>query len=72
MIQKINEKEKNQNCDKSKVYISHNENKRSFDCDNFFARFNFKIYCNLNEKNMKQKTNKSSKKRCFNEFATLY
>ena len=41
MFQKINEKRKNKNRDEDKIYVSRNENKKSFNYDNFFVRLNF-------------------------------
>ena len=56
MFQKTNEEKENQNCDKNKVYISRNKNKRNFNCDDFFVRFNFKKHDDLNEEKHKAKS----------------
>ena len=50
MFQKTNEEEKNQNCDKSKIYVSRDKNKRNFNYDDFLVRLNFKKHYDLNEK----------------------
>ena len=72
MLQKTDEEKENQNYDENKVYVLCNENERNFNYNNFFICFNFKRHCNLNKKNMKRKTNKSLKKRCFNKSAIFY
>ena len=41
MFQKINEEKENKSRDENKVHVSRNENEKSFNCDNFFVRFNF-------------------------------
>ena len=65
MFQKINEKRKNQNRDKNKVYISRNESKRKFNCNNFLVRFNFKKHCDLNKKKYKTKNEQILEKTLF-------
>ena len=50
MFQKTNEEKENQSRDENKIYISHDENERNFNYDDFFVYFNFKKYCNLNKK----------------------
>ena len=41
MFQKTDEKKENKNRDENKIYVSRNKNKRSFNYDDFFVRFNF-------------------------------
>ena len=55
MFQKINKERKNQNRDESKAHVSHNENEKKFNCDDFFVRFNFKKHRDLNKKKYKTK-----------------
>ena len=40
MFQKINEEKKNKDGDENKVHVSRNKNKKSFNDDDFLARFN--------------------------------
>ena len=49
MFQKTDEK-KNYSRNKNKAYVSYDENERSFNCDEFLIRFNFKKHCDLNRK----------------------
>ena len=49
MFQKTNEERKNQNRNENKVYVSRDENERSFNCDDFFACFNLEKHDDLNE-----------------------
>ena len=65
MFQKINEKRKNQNRDKSKVHILYNKDERNFNCDDFFARLNFKKHCDLNRKKHKTKNKQIVEKTLF-------
>ena len=65
MFQKTSEKEKNQNCDKNKTHVSRDENKRNFNCKNFFVCFNFKKYCNMNEKEHETKNEQIIEKTSF-------
>ena len=53
MFQKTNKKRKNQNRSESKIYVSRDENEKNINCNDFFARFNFKRRDDLNKKNMK-------------------
>ena len=50
MFQKTDEERKNQNRDEDKIHVSRDENERSFNYDNFFARLNFKRHRDLNRK----------------------
>ena len=65
MLQKINKKEKNQNCDENKIHVSHNENEKNFNRNNLFVCFNFKKYYNLNRKEHKMKNEQIIEKTSF-------
>ena len=41
MFQKTNEEKENKDRDEDKIHVSRNKNERSFNCDDFSARFNF-------------------------------
>ena len=56
IFQKTDEEKKNQNRGENKVYVSRDEGERNFNCDNFFACFNFEKHCNLNRKKHKTKS----------------
>ena len=62
MFQKTNEERKNQNHNKDKIYISRDESERNFNYNNSFIRFNFKKYCNLNEKKHETKNEQTVEK----------
>ena len=55
MFQKINEKEKNLNCDENQTYISRDKNKKYFNNKIFFIYFNLEKHNNLNEEKYKTK-----------------
>ena len=69
IFQKINKERQNQSRNKNQTYVSRDENKKNFNCNDFLAHFNFKKHCDLNKRNMRRKINKSSKRYYFNEFA---
>ena len=71
MLQKTNEKRKNQNCDENKVYVSRDESERSFNCDNLLARFNLKRYNNLNEKEHEAKKKHIIKRTSFQRIRSV-
>ena len=65
MFQKTNEKRENQNCNENKIYVSRDENKRSFNYNNFLVRFNFKKHYDLNEKEHETKNEQIIEKTLF-------
>ena len=65
MFQKTNEKKKNQSRDESKIYVSYDKNKRNFNYDDFFVRFNFKKHRDLNKKKHKTKDEQIVEKALF-------
>ena len=65
MFQKTNEERKNQNRDKDKAYISRDESERNLNCDNSFARFNFKKHDDLNEEEHETKSEQIIKRTLF-------
>ena len=50
MSQEADGEKKNQNRDESKIYVSRDENERSFNYDDFLARLNFRKHRDLNRK----------------------
>ena len=71
MFQKTNEAKKNQDCDENKTYISRNKNKRKFNCDDFFVRFNFKKYCDLNRKEHETKNEQIVERTSFQQIRNV-
>ena len=67
MFQKINEKRKNQNRDEDKIHVSRNESERKFNCDDSFARLNFKKHCDLNRKKHETKDEQIVEKTSFQQ-----
>ena len=55
MFQKTNEEKENQNHNENKVHVSHDEDERSFNCDDFLVHFNFKKHDDLNEEKYETK-----------------
>ena len=71
MFQKMNEKRKNQSCNKNKIYISRDENERSFNYDDSFVRLNFRKHCNLNRKKYKTKNKQIVEKALFQRIRNI-
>ena len=71
MLQKTNEKRKNKNRGKDKVYVSRNKSEKSFNCDDFFARFNFKKHRDLNKKKHKTKNKQIVERTLFQQIRNI-
>ena len=65
MFQEINEKKKNEDRDENKIHVSRDKNKKSFNCDDFFVRFNFEKHYNLNKKKHETKSEQIVEKTLF-------
>ena len=64
-VLKNKQRKKNQNCNKNKIHVLRDKSERSFNCNDFFVRFNFKKHNDLNKKKHETKNEQVVEKALF-------